>query len=87
MLELVRSDSIKPAVKNFLELPIKSCFQQALLLVLPHFLLPIKPWLQALPTSHPPNGLVSKDQHSTTLMKANICLVWKMDETPLQQIY
>lgn len=82
MLELVQPDLIKPAVTNLPELPIKSCFQQAQLLCLPTSFFPLSLDSANLPASRQADV---KDQHSTTSMKANICSVWKMDETLLQQ--
>lgn len=88
MLELVQPDLIKPAVKNLPELPIKSCFQQAQLLCLPPSYFPLSLDLASDSANLPASKQADvKDQHSTTSMKVNICSVWKMDETLLQQSY
>lgn len=74
MLELVQPDLIKPAVKNLPELPIKSCFQQAQLLCLLTSCFPLSLDLASDSVNNPASKQADvKDQHSTTLMKANIC--------------
>lgn len=88
MLKLVQPDLIKPAVKNLPELSIKSCFQQAQLLCLPTSCFPLSLDLASDSANIPASKQAGvKEQHCSTLMKANVCSVWKMDETLFQQSY
>lgn len=76
ILELVQPDLLKPAVKNLSELPIKSCFQQAQLLCLSASCFPLSLALASDSANTPASKQADvKDQHSTTLMKANVCSV------------